>query len=109
MNPMIIPTRIMYFCSIRPVACAKAFGGVEIGSTIANDEQMATPMSRVLTPPNGASVALVEIPARARIGNSKFAVAVWLMKFAIAKHNNPLPIIMSNGDHEPNGIVEMRC
>lgn len=84
MTPIIKPIRIICFCSIRPVACANAFGGVEIGSTMASDEPKATPISRVETPPKAAKFSAADIPAKARIGISKLAVAVCEMKFAMA-------------------------
>ena len=68
---------------MNPVASARALGGVEIGSTIASDEQIATPMSRVDTPPKASSWSVIEDPAMARIGTNRAAVAVWLMKFAM--------------------------
>lgn len=81
--PIMSPTFSISFCWIMPVACAKAFGGVEIGRTIARDEPKATPISSVATPPSGNRLSLILIPAIASIGTSKAAVAVCEMKLAI--------------------------
>ena len=82
--PMIIPTFSISFCWIIPVACAKALGGVLIGNIIASDDPIATPINKVSTPPNDDRFSRILIPAIARIGTSKAAVAVWEIKFAIA-------------------------
>ena len=82
-RPIMRPVFTIYFCFMNPVASARAFGGVEIGRTIATDEQMATPMRRVDTPPKAASWSDIEVPAIARIGTNRAAVAVWLMKLAM--------------------------
>ena len=66
-----------------PVACARAFGGVEIGRIIASDEPIATPIRRVDTPPRGARFAVMLWPTTARIGTRRAAVAVCEMKLAI--------------------------
>ena len=71
-------------CLMNPVACAKAFGGVLIGKTIANEEPIATPINKVATPPNGANCPLIAVPAVPKIGTNNAAVAVWEIKFAIA-------------------------
>ena len=60
-----------------------ALGGVLIGSTIASDDAIATPIRRVDTPPIGASRSFIAPPASARIGTRRLAVAVCEMKFAI--------------------------
>lgn len=74
----------MSFCWIIPVACANAFGGVLIGRTIAKEEPIATPISKVETPPIGANCSSIPVPAVPKMGTNKAAVAVCEMKFAIA-------------------------
>ena len=53
--PIMSPTFSISFCWIMPVACAKAFGGVEIGRTIARDEPKATPIKAVLPLPQAVT------------------------------------------------------
>ena len=79
---MIRPVVTIYFCLMNPVASASAFGGVDIGRTIATDEHIATPISKVGTPPKGINCSFMVEPAIARIGTKSAAVAVWLMKLA---------------------------
>lgn len=59
-----------------PVACAKALGGVDIGSTMAKEEPMAIPISNVSTPPKGNKFSRILTPAIAKMGTNKAAVAV---------------------------------
>ena len=77
----------MCFCSIRPVECAKALGGVEIGKHIANEAAIATPTSKVREPPIVANSGEASATT-ARIGMSNAAVAVLLIKFEphLSKH-----------------------
>ena len=74
------PMRAMSFCSTRLVAYAMAFGGVEIGSTIALDAAMATPMSTVDVPPMPLSLSPIAVQTTTRIGISRAAVAEFDMK-----------------------------
>lgn len=83
MTPITIPIFSISFCWIMPVACASAFGGVEIGRIIARDEPIATPMSSVDTPQRGSRFAVMLWPTTARIGTRRAAVAVCEMKLAM--------------------------
>ena len=64
----------------RPVECARAFGGVLIGKSIASDVQRTAPMSRVLDPPRGSRVSPMPTPTAQRIGTMRLAAAVFDMK-----------------------------
>ena len=79
-KPTTRPVLAMSFCSTRFVAYARALGGVEMGSTIALDEAMATPMSTVEVPPIAPSVSCIAEHTTTRIGISKAAVAELEMK-----------------------------
>ena len=70
---MIRPTFAMSLVLIRPVEQAMAFGGVEIGSNIANEVEAATQTSKVVTPPKAPNCSLIAVPTTAKIGISKFA------------------------------------
>ena len=56
---MMRPMRAMSFCEIRLVAKARAFGGVEMGRTIALDAATATLMSTVGVPLMTLSLQLI--------------------------------------------------
>ena len=81
MAPTIRPILAISFCLTRFVAKASAFGGVEIGRTIALLEAMATPISTMAVPPMGASLSPIALQTTARIGISRAAVAEFEMKF----------------------------
>lgn len=78
---MMIPILAISFCFTKPVAKAKAFGGVEIGRIMADDAAIATPMRTVGVPPIGASLSPMAPQTMARIGISRAAVAELEMKF----------------------------
>ena len=78
---MIIPMRAISFCLTKPVAKAKAFGGVEMGRIMALEAAMATPMRTVDVPPIGSSLSPIAPQTIAKIGMSKAAVAEFEMKF----------------------------
>ena len=50
-----------------------AFGGVEIGRSIANEVEAATQTNKVVTPPKAPNCSLIAVPTTAKIGISKFA------------------------------------
>ena len=78
---MMMPIFTMSFCFTRLVEKARAFGGVEMGSTIALDAATAMPMSTVGVPPMAASLSPIPEQTTARIGISRAAVAEFEMKF----------------------------
>ena len=75
MKPTIKPIFAMCFCSTKLVANARAFGGVEIGSTMALDAAIATPINTVGVPPIGANLSPIAAQTKAKIGINKAAVA----------------------------------
>ena len=77
---MMRPMRAMSFCEIRLVAKARAFGGVEMGRTIALDAATATLMSTVGVPPMTLSLSPIARHTTVRIGMRRAAVAHLLMK-----------------------------
>ena len=86
--PMIIPTFAISFVSTRPVEEAMAFGGVEIGKSIAMDAQTAMKEIIAWVPPRATKEALLAAAGSAipsattiRIGISRAAVAELEMKF----------------------------
>ena len=108
MTPIIIPIFARCLVSIKPVACASAFGGVLIGNAIAIDEAIVTESIIIIAPPNGAKLT-IEVPSAAIIGSNKFAVAVCDIKFAINKVNIVASKTMKYGENEPNGILSIKC
>ena len=81
MIPTIRPILAMSFCFTRFVAKARAFGGVDMGYTMALLEAMATPISTMAVPTMGASLSPMALQTTARIGISRAAVAEFEMKF----------------------------
>ena len=81
MTPMMIPILAISFCCTKPVAKARAFGGVEMGSIMALEAAMATPMRTVGVPPIGASLSPIAPQTIARMGISSAAVAEFEIKF----------------------------
>lgn len=81
MTPIRIPIFAISFCLTKPVAKAKAFGGVDMGSIIALEAAIATPISTVGVPPMGSSLSPMAPQTMARIGISSAAVAEFEMKF----------------------------
>lgn len=76
-----IPIFAISFCFTKPVAKAKALGGVEMGRIIALDAAIATPINTVGVPPIGASLSPIAPQTMARIGINRAAVAEFEMKF----------------------------
>jgi hypothetical protein len=76
-----IPTFTISFCSIKPVECAIALGGVLMGRIIDTDEDIATPTIRAEAPPIAAkdspATGSLKIPpaTNARMGANKEAAA----------------------------------
>ena len=79
---MIKPVFAMSLLSISPVEYASEFGGVETGNIIPSDAEKATTTNNPCRPPTEAKLS-IEAPIAAAIGISKFAVAVFDIKFAI--------------------------
>ena len=87
-TPMTRPTRAISLVSTRPVEDAIAFGGVEIGKSIAIEAQVAMKIIIAWVPPKAMNEALLGAEGSARpdattirIGISRAAVAELLMKF----------------------------
>ncbi len=93
---------------MKPVECANALGGVEIGRVIAIDADIATPTSSALTPPTSAKLSPMPVPTAQSIGTNRAAVAVLLMKLESVQQIRPEPINTAIGDHEPKGIALTR-
>ena len=81
MMPMMIPMRAISRCATRFVAYASAFGGVEMGSTMALLDAMATPMRIVDVPPIALRFSPIAVLTTTSIGMSRAAVAELEMKF----------------------------
>lgn len=84
---MIMPTFAISLVWTIPVELAMAFGGVDIGRTIAIEAQVATNMIIAWVPPNAVKAALfaaagsdIPIATTMRIGMRRAAVAELLMK-----------------------------
>ena len=69
-----------------PVECAMAFGGVEIGNSIASEQVTATVTISVAAPPipSKPGVPAIPVATAARIGMSRAEAAEWEMKFESA-------------------------
>ena len=83
-----MPTFAMSFVSTSPVEAAMAFGGVEIGNSMAMEAHTAMNMIMAWVPPMAMKAALLAAAGSAmpsattiRIGISRAAVAELLMKF----------------------------
>ena len=88
MTPMTIPTRAISLVSTRPVEEAIAFGGVEIGKSMAMLAQVAMKIIIAWVPPNAmneewlaAAGSAMPAATTIRIGISRAAVAEFEMKF----------------------------
>ena len=84
---MMMPTLAISLVSTSPVEDAIAFGGVEIGKSIAMEAQMAMKEIIARVPPRAMKLALFAASGSAipsattiRIGMSRAAVALLLMK-----------------------------
>lgn len=76
------PTLIMSRVSMKPIAWARALGGVLIGNAIPKEDENATQRINIFIPPSGARLC-VFVPSMATIGRSRLAVAVLDMNVAI--------------------------
>ena len=86
-TPIMIPTFAMSLVCTIPVELAIALGGVEIGSTIAIEAQVATNIIIACVPPKARNAELlaaagsdIPIATTMRIGMSSAAVAELLIK-----------------------------
>ena len=87
MTPTMMPTLAMSLVSTRPVEEAMAFGGVEIGKSIAMEAHTAMKLIIALVPPRAMNCALLAASGSAmpaattmRIGIRRAAVALLEMK-----------------------------
>lgn len=82
-----------------------AFGGVEIGSDIAQEAATATPMRIVWVPPIEVNLSPIPEHTTVRIGMSRAAVAVFEIKLLSMKQTNPEITIITNGLNSANGML----
>lgn len=82
-----------------------AFGGVEIGSDMAQEAATATPIIIVEVPPMLSSELPIPAHTTVRIGIRRAAVAVLEMKLLNAKQTSPDTIMMTIGLNVSNGIL----
>ena len=82
-----------------------AFGGVEIGSDIAQEAATATPMRIVWVPPIEVNLSPIPEHTTVRIGMSRAAVAVFEIKLLRMKQTNPETTIITNGLNSANGML----
>ena len=87
MIPTVIPVLSISFCLTRPVEKAIALGGVEMGRHMALDAARAIPMMTVEVPPMAPSLSPIPVQTTARIGTSRAAVAVLLIKLLLSLRN----------------------
>ena len=82
MAPITAPALSISLVLIRPVENAIAFGGVEIGISIASEAQVATKQIIAFSPPKLANDGFAESPddTAQRIGIRRAAVAELLIK-----------------------------
>ena len=87
MTPMTIPTLVISLVSTIPVALAMAFGGVEMGNSMAMEAQQAMKIIMALVPPMARNWALLAASGSAmplattiRMGMRRAAVALLEMK-----------------------------
>lgn len=105
-----IPTFIISFCSMKPVECAMALGGVLMGRIIDTEDAIATPTISAEAPPICANASpatgslAIPLATRPRMGASNDAAAECEMKFENKKHTIPEIIITIRGDHVAKGI-----
>ena len=109
MRPTISPTFAMSLVLIRPVEQAMAFGGVEIGSSIAIEVEAATQTSYVVTPPKAPNCSLIAVPTTAKIGTNKLAADELAMKLESSHPSRPAMMSTAMADYEPNGIDSTRA
>ena len=77
-----IPTSVISCVFIRPVELAMAFGGVEMGNSMANEVEAATQTNNVVTPPYTARLSAIAVPTTARMGTRRLAAEELAMKLA---------------------------
>ena len=116
MTPTMIPTFVMSFVSTRPVEEAMAFGGVEIGKSIAIEAQTAMKLIIAVVPPSATNEALFAADGSAippattiRIGMSRAAVVELLMKFDRKYQTKPATTSTNTTDIEPNGSALIKA
>ena len=85
-----------------------ALGGVEIGSSIATEVEIARPMSRARTPPKGSSSTDSALPITAIIGQSRLAAEECERKLEMRYPITPAATITRKGDILENGIAFTR-
>ncbi len=95
----------MSLVSTRPVELAIAFGGVDIGRSIATEVENASPISSACTPPKGSSSVAMAPPMTAMIGQRRFAAEECERKLDIAYPMIPVATITMKGDICANGMA----
>ena len=82
-----------------------AFGGVDIGSAIANEAQSATLTTSVVTPPIPASWSFMPSPTVMSIGTSKADDAELLINVDSVQQSRPAPTSTINYKNVSNGML----